>query len=138
MGIVTGIATVLLIGAALALAILRIREQNRLKAATRNLVQSYSEFDDVLDKIEKLVLSIEHNKSVSYTRVYVSFPPHKLYISEVRRLNKLCKYHGLPHTSSIGYAQFTEESAMSEQQWRSEDETEYEQSLTWHSGALLH
>ena len=138
MGIVTGIATVLLIGAALALAILRIREQNRLKAATRNLVQSYSEFDDVLDKIEKLVLNIEHNKSVSYTRVYVSFPAHKLYISEVRRLNKLCKYHGLPHTSSIGYAQFTEESAMSEQPWRSEDETEYEQSLAWHSGALLH
>jgi hypothetical protein len=138
MGIVTGITTVLLIGAALALAILRIREQNRLKAATRNLVQSYSEFDDVLDKIEKLVLNIEHNKPVSYTRVYVSFPAHKLYISEVRRLNKLCKYHGLPHTSSIEYAQFMEESAMSEQPWRSEDETEYEQSLAWHSGALLH
>ena len=138
MDMATIIVAVLLIGAALVLAILRIREQNRLRVATRNLIESYSEFDGVLDKIEKLVLNVERKRAAPYIKVYVPSPAHKFYISEVRKLNRLCKYHGLSGTSSFRYALAIQENAMSEQEWKSEDETEYEPSPAWHCVALPH
>ena len=62
MDIAIDIAIILCVAVALVLAILRIREQNRLKKATNRLVRSYSEFDSVLDKVSDYI-GIDNDKS---------------------------------------------------------------------------
>ena len=144
MDIVVVSATILMIGVAMVLAIIRIREQNKLRAATQRLVNSYSKFDTVLDEVSEFIRTRERSTSLQYSKSVIRPRPHVVY--HIRRFHDYiqpCQHHRESVSMASGYRGHARKYYIDyvdtpdtplvqtpiEQRWFTQTENEYELAL---------